>query len=124
MPLPPPPPPPVITQKCPEIIDNPSNNVVYPSPGVAPYYMTAQAHVHASANQSWWIPTEVDTSDVYKQWYESAYKAALQAAHEKDTSGKSKVKYLKRKAEIIDPKSDAGILFNKVLYSFILHTSK
>lgn len=84
--------------------------------------MTAQAHVHATANQPWWLPTEVDTSEVYTQWYETAYKAALQAAQEKDSVGKNKVKYFKRKAEVIDPKVDAGMYIQLMfarIYAFI-----
>ncbi|XP_003427169.1 zinc finger protein 346 [Nasonia vitripennis] len=111
-PPPPPPPPPIISENAPEVVDNNSSNPPFPNVPPASYYMTAQAHIQATANQPWWLPTEVDTSEVYTQWYESAYKAALQSAQEKDCIGKNKVKYYKRKAEVIDPKVDAEKVAN------------
>ncbi|XP_058798782.1 zinc finger matrin-type protein 3-like [Phymastichus coffea] len=65
-----------------------------------------------NTNQPWWIPAEADNTEVYTQWYESAYKAALQAAQEKDPVGKPKVKYFKRKVEVIDAKVDAEKVAN------------
>ena len=72
------------------------------------YYISVPIQSQTCINQPWWIPSDTDSSEVYTQWYESAYKAALQAAQEKDCSGKIKLKYFKRKLEPVDPKVDAG----------------
>lgn len=65
----------------------------------------------------WWIPTDSDTSELYAQWYDPAYKGAATASVAAPaTSVKNKNKnFYKRKNEFIDPAQDAGDLENRVL---------
>ncbi|XP_011495130.1 PREDICTED: zinc finger matrin-type protein 3-like, partial [Ceratosolen solmsi marchali] len=103
-------PPPKITVNTSEKIKKSCNSISYPN--ILSYYIPPSIHTQGSANQSWWIPTSLNTSDVYTQWYESAYKAALQAVQEKDSTDKTKLKYFKRKLEVIDAKIDAEKVAN------------
>ncbi|XP_014214532.1 zinc finger protein 346-like [Copidosoma floridanum] len=121
-PLPPVPPPPIISynnpapvpEKAPASTPNvvkPTNLVAYPIPKQAYFPSMVTPPLPPQHDQSWWVPNETD-SEVYNQWYESAYKAALRASSDKDGSGKPKVKYVKRKLEVVDPQADAERVAN------------
>lgn len=98
-------------------INNSNNLVAYP---ISNQTCHSSVIIPPSINQQhpWWIPNETD-SEVYNSWYESAYKAALQTTSDKDSAGKTKIKYFKRKLEVIDPKTDAGKYY-KVFFLILL----
>lgn len=76
-----------------------------PTPTPAAYYPVAPVQPPAQTNTPWWVATDLDTSEAYQNWYEARYKAALAA--QTDVT-KIKHKSFKRKAEVVDPKLDAG----------------
>lgn len=75
--------------------------------------MQPQTPGQPPAPTPWWIPTDNDTSELYAQWYDPAYKGAVTAPVASPAAnlimGKNKNKnFYKRKNEFIDPAQDAG----------------